>query len=705
MEITKVLKENYLPYAKESILARAIPAIDGLKPVQRRILYDMMKLGATKPDAGYIKSARFVGDTMGKYHPHGDDPIYESLVSMVDTREMMNIPFVAGHGSFSKVYMRESAAAMRYTEAKAAPIVSEMLEGIDKNAVDFVPNYDDSETEPWLLPTKLCNILCNSSEGIAVGKSSSIPGFNLNCVCNTVIGLLDGTIKDEQKFMETIGWPEYSTGALLHADEKQLRRLITTGQGTFMCSGKATLYSDHISIEALPYKVTADDLTDCIHDLCAQGEFKEINDISALTDKNGFSYKISVKRNTDTTNLLKRLYRLTPLRKKFSYNVRVIIDNECVDMSIMQVLDEWIKFRRNTIIRIAQHELSIDKANDELWAAWSKINNRISDIIANIPGKTEAEAVQYLMDDFGMTEEQARYIGGMKLFAITKDNVEKFEKKRKELEDKIAANELLVSSTDDQNARIIEEQQAIIKKYGKERVCKLTQMIDEKAEFKETIREVSSDNVLIVVNMDGKVKRITSQNDIYNYELPEGMEEYGRWIAPNDGQLLLFTFGGEVRKININDIDASRGVFKEDITRFTDIDIKDICYIDAARDYTGYFNIFYHNGKAKRLYYSKIAGKRNKYISLYEPFVNGGATICKTNEGFVVTALGKASYFDISLLDMVSGRTAVRITRVTGSKDYVKRVIDIKAVPDLAGVDLDKYCKGYTVRIGEDVLE
>ena len=705
MEITQLLKENYLPYAKESILARAIPAIDGFKPVQRRILYDMVKLGAARPDSKYVKSARFVGDTMGKYHPHGDDPIYESLVSMTDERELMNVPFVDGHGNFSKVYMREGPAAMRYTEAKAAPIVAEIIEGIDKNAVDFVGNYDDTEKEPWLLPTKFCNLLCNSSEGIAVGKSSSIPGFALDGVCNTVIGVLDGTIKDEQKFMETIGWPEYSTGALLHADEKQLLRLITTGQGTFMCSGKAVCYSDHIDIEALPYKVTADDLIDSIHELCGQGEFKEISDIKALTDKDGFGFKIIVKRNTDTVNLLKRLYRLTPLRKKFSYNTRVISDNECVDMSIMQVIDEWIKFRRNTIVRMTEYELSSDKANDELWEAWAKISNRISEILTNLPGKTEAEAIEYFMTDFGMTEEQAKYIGGMKLFAITSDNVEKFEKKRSELKAKIAAEELLINSTEVQNARIIEEQRNIIKKYGKERVCKLTQMVDEKAEFKETVQEVSSDNVLIVVNMDGKVKRLTSQNDLLNYQLPDGMEEYGRWIAPNNGQLLLFTFNGEVRKVNINDIDASRGAFKEDITRYTDIEIKDICYIDAARDYKGYINIFYHNGKAKRVYYSKIAGKRTKYISLYEPFENGGATVCKINEGFVVTALGKASYFDISLLDCVSGRTAVRITRVTGGKDYVKRVVDIKSVPDLSSIELDKYCKGYTVRIGDDVLE
>ena len=280
MEISKLLLSNYLPYGKYTIVSRAIPGLDGLKPVQRRILYSMHNNGLGKPDANTTKSVKIVGDVMGKYHPHGDSSIYGALVGMSTGYEGFNIPYIRGKGSFGKVYSRDlQCAAPRYTEAKLTPICAEFFDGIKEDAVDIVDNFDGTEKEPVILPVKFPSILVNASAGVAVGISSNIPSFSLTNVCKATHGVLTGSITAAAGLANVLGAPEFTTGGFLHADARSLEKLCETGKGTFTISGRVEVYSNQIVITEIPYCTTAEDIMDAIDEHMKDDTLKGVKNI------------------------------------------------------------------------------------------------------------------------------------------------------------------------------------------------------------------------------------------------------------------------------------------------------------------------------------------------------------------------------------------------------------------------------------------
>ena len=264
MEVSAVLMRNYLPYAKGTIIDRAIPSIDGLKPSQRKILYTMYEMHLLRGNRS--KSTNIVGTTM-RLHPHGDATIYDTMVRMAVGNETLNVPYIDSKGNFGKVYSKDLAyAASRYTEAKLADICNEVFDSIDEDAVDFVNNYDDTRQEPTLLPVKFPTIMCNPSNGIAVGMGSNIAPFGLKNVCSTVIGVLDGSIKDDTDFVNTLGIPQFTTGGTIHTTRSEMIDFVKTGRASFTVSGTVTLYSDKIVITEVPYRVYSESIVTAVEE-------------------------------------------------------------------------------------------------------------------------------------------------------------------------------------------------------------------------------------------------------------------------------------------------------------------------------------------------------------------------------------------------------------------------------------------------------
>lgn len=701
MDITKVLMTNYLPYAKGTIIGRAIPSIDGLKPAQRRILYTMYKMGLLK--GGKLKSSNIVGQTM-KIHPHGDMAIYETMVRMATGHEALNCPYVDSKGNFGKFYSEDLAfAAPRYTEAKLTDICAELFEGIDENAVDFIQNFDNTTTEPTLLPVKFPNILVNPSSGIAVGTSTDIPSFALTNVCDATIGIINGTIKDYAGLMKVLGTPEFTTGGHVHADEDALNTLGKTGAGSFIVSGTVTTYPDKIEIFEIPYDTKIEKIIKAIEECVKDGSLKEVSNISDEVDINGLKVVIELKRGANSRLVLQKLCALTPLRMKMSFRTRVIIEDKLEELGLYQLLEKWIEFRLASITRIYKYRLEKLNKQVHLLEAWEKIKLDIKDVARLIADRNETNARDELMKFYNLDELQADYILDMRIRMFTQDNLAKklneLDKNRQEVKNITD----IVNSDSAKKSIIVNELTEIKNKYGTKKKTGHAPMIEEQENVKEEV-VIDDVKVNVVMTKSGYIKRLVTLRDISNFELPDDEQEEKRWFLKNDGYILVFTYSGEVHKILIDSIDASRGGLQDEVYKLCRLQSKDeIMFVDATEDFSEYFNLVFPNGRGTRVNYSRAAGKRNKYVSLYEPCEKGRCWITKADKFFMITARRKAAYADISLLGKIGNRTAFKVARVN-SGDMIYGLQPIENVPDIKSIDLSRYSKGYTINIGNDKL-
>ena len=359
--ITDTLETNYMPYAMSVILSRAIPEIDGFKPSHRKLLYTMYKMGLI--NGARTKSANIVGQTM-KLNPHGDAAIYDTMVRLSRGYEALLHPFVDSKGNFGKAYSRDMQwAAPRYTEAKLAPICTELFAEIDKDTVDFVDNYDNTMKEPSLLPVRFPSILANPTTGIAVGMASSICPFNLRELCETTIAL----IKDpEADISETLKAPDFAGGGLLLYDRDVIDTIYKTGRGGFKIRAKYNYDRDGkcIDITEIPPTTTAEAIIDKVIEKFKSGSLREISDIRDETDKSGLKITIDLKKGTDPDKLMQKLYKATPLEDTFSCNFNVLIAGAPRVMGVGEILNEWIAFRTECVKRRVYFDLS--KAKDKL---------------------------------------------------------------------------------------------------------------------------------------------------------------------------------------------------------------------------------------------------------------------------------------------------------------------------------------------------
>lgn len=701
VNIDEVLLSNYMPYAKGTIIARAIPAIDGLKPSNRRILYTMYNMNLINGDMK--KSSRIAGQTM-TYHPHGDASIYDTLVRMTQSNESLNVPYILGKGNFGKVWSKNTVpAAARYTEAKLAPICNELFDGLNENAVDMVDNFDNTEKEPVVLPVKFPSILVNTSNGIAVGYSSSIAPFGLKETCNATIGMLDGTIEDENGLLDVIGAPEFTTGGKIHAEQSELLKLMKYGRGTFIVSGKVELYKDRIIIKEIPYKTTVESIVDDIKQYM-KTDLKEVSSAKDLSDIKGLNIQIMLKRGSNPLEVYKKINRLTKLRTQITFSNTVIIDGRCRTLGVYDILKEWIKFRINTIKRIYEYRVVKKSEQVHILETWEKIQLDLKGVTDIITQNTEEKAVQLLMLNYNLDEQQCNYLLDMKVRSLTQNRLDAKLKELSKARDDLKSYKDIVADDTLKKEVIISELKDIIKKYGTDRKCSianaLPKNIDEiEDNERESNKKVDDSIVTIVVTRKGNVKRLITLKDLSNYESNPNDPTRFYFTARNNEKLLVFTYSGVCYKIPISDIDCSKGYPKEHIFSLVDkVDDSEILTVKPSGDYSDSFNIIYNDGKGVKLHLSRVSGNRSKYISLYDASIPGRMWTTNEDKFFIITKKKKAAFMDTTFTFSTSGRKAFKVARVDDN-DYIYGIQPMSRVPDFEDIDLDIYRKGYTVKI------
>lgn len=554
--ITETIETNYMPYVMSVIISRAIPEIDGFKPSHRKLLYTMYKMGLLSGPR--TKSANVVGQTM-RLNPHGDASIYETMVRLTRGNEALLHPFVDSKGSFGKQYSRDMAyAASRYTEVRLDKICNEIFTGIDKNAVDMVPNYDNTTTEPTLLPTTFPNILVSPNMGIAVGMASNICSFNLAEVCDGTIALLKNPNLSVDKILDLIKAPDFSGGGMLIYDRAQMRSIYETGRGSVRLRARYSYDKDNncIDILQIPYSTSIEAIIKKIVDLIKEGKLKEVTDVRDEIDLNGFKLTLDLRRGTDPEAVMAKLYKLTPLQDEFACNFNVLIDASPKQLGIIGILQEWIRFRLGCVGRELRFELQKKKDRLHLLKALSKILLDIDKAIRIIrETEKESEVVPRLMEGFAIDQIQAEYVAEIKLRHLNHEYLINRVHEIESLQAEIADIEEMLADEIKMKALISTQLAEVKKKYGKPRK---TQLI-----YADTIEEptildtVENYACRVVLTRDGYFKKITHQSLRGNDEqrLKDGDEILWSEDCENKDEFLVFTDQRRVYKGKLADID------------------------------------------------------------------------------------------------------------------------------------------------------
>ena len=554
--ITDVIETNYMPYTMSVIISRAIPDIDGFKPAHRKLLYTMYKMGLLTGQR--TKSANIVGQTM-KLNPHGDAAIYETMVRLTRGNEALLHPFVDSKGSFGKQYSRDMAyAASRYTEAKLDPFCAEIFRGVDKDAVDMVPNYDNTTTEPVLLPTSFPNILVSPNMGIAVGMASSICSFNLGEVCDATIALLRHPNTTVDTLMDIIKAPDFPGGAYIIYNREAMRRVFETGRGPLRMRARYSYDKDAncIDVTQIPYSTSIEAIIAKITDAMKSGKIKDITDVRDEIDLSGFKLTIDLRRGTDPDKLMTKLYKLTPLEDSFDCNFNVLIDGAPRQLGVADILREWIRFRMGCLRRELSFDLGKKKDKLHLLRGLGLILLDIDRAIAIIRQTAkESDVVPNLMQAFHLDEIQAEYIAEIKLRHLNREyimerltEIENLQKEIKDLEE-IIGDDLKVK------AEIAKQLAEIKKKYAKPRKTQL--ISDDEIEVATADDFVENYNAKLILTHDGYFKKITlvSLRGSDEQKLKEGDRITHTIDCDNTAEVLFVTDRCQMYKARVRDFD------------------------------------------------------------------------------------------------------------------------------------------------------
>ncbi|MEE9202608.1 MAG: DNA gyrase subunit A [Dehalococcoidia bacterium] len=444
IRIEEELRHSYMDYAMSVIVSRALPDVrDGLKPVQRRILYAMEQLGV-RPNTAHKKSARIVGEVMGKFHPHGDAPVYDAMVRLAQDFSL-RYPLVDGQGNFGSID-NDPPAAMRYTEARLASIAMEMLADIDKETVDFQPNFDDSLSEPRVLPSIIPNLLANGSSGIAVGMATNIPPHNLGELCDALIHLIDNPDTTLEELGEIVKGPDFPTGGIILGQEG-IRQAQATGRGRLIVQGKAEVDGRQIIISEVPYFTNKAALAERIALLIRGKRLEGASEVRDESDRQGLRVVVELRREGTGQRILNTLYRLTPLRTSYAINMLALADGQPRVLTIKEALQHHIDFRHQVITRRSQYELRQAQERAHLVEGLIKAIRNLDEVISLIRNSASAEAARTeLMDHFSLSQLQAQAILDMPLRRLAALETQKIEDEYAELLRTIAYLEDLLAN-------------------------------------------------------------------------------------------------------------------------------------------------------------------------------------------------------------------------------------------------------------------
>lgn len=672
--ITDTLTENYMPYAMSVIVSRALPEIDGFKPSHRKLLYTMYKMGLLT--GARTKSANIVGQTM-KLNPHGDMAIYETMVRLARGNEALLHPYVDSKGNFGKAYSRDmSFAASRYTEAKLDPICAEIFADIDRDIVDFVPNYDNSMTEPVLLPTRFPAVLVNNNVGIAVSMASNICSFNLSEVCETAAALMKNP---EHDIVSTLKGPDFPGGGFILQDENELRRIYATGRGSVKVRSKY-IYdkaANCIEVTEIPPTTTIEAIIDKIVEQVKLGKLKEISDVRDESDLSGLKITIDLKRGQDSEAVMKKLFRITPLQDVFSCNFNILVGGMPKVMGVAEILEQWTDFRITCVKRKTKFELARKKEKLHLLTGLKKILLDIDKAIKIIrETEDDAEVVPNLMIGFGIDETQAEYVADIKLRNINKGYILKRIEEIDSLKEEIADMEDILSSERRVKQIIISELGDIAKKYGKPR--KTMFIYGTEDEVNEAEEEIPDYPVNLFFTREGYFKKITPQSLRMSGEqkLKENDEIIETYDGSNRAELLFFTDKYQVYKARACDFeDGKASVMGDYLPVKLELDPDErIIKMIAAEDYSGTLVMFFENGKCAKVPMASFETKtrRKKLANAYNdgsPLVS--MTLIDGDCEFMLSSdAGKVMIFNTVLILPKAARDTqgVQVMRLTRAK-------------------------------------
>lgn len=671
--ITTTLEQNYMPYAMSVIVSRAIPEIDGLKPSHRKLLYTMYQMGLLRGDR--TKSTNVVGQTM-KLNPHGDAAIYETLVRLTEGNGALLTPLVDSKGNFGKQYSRDMAyAASRYTEVKLAPICAEIFADIDKNTVDFTDNYDGSMKEPLLLPTTFPNILANPNLGIAVGMASAICSFNLAELCEATAAFIKDPSAD---LCELLPAPDFSTGAQLIYNRRELEQIYRTGRGSIKLRAKYRYDTKNncIEIYEIPYTTNIETIIDKIIALVKSGKIKEITDIRDETDLNGLKIAIDVKRSTNVELLMHKLYSLTPLSDSFSCNFNVLIHGHPMTLGIDGILHHWTAFRMDAIRRQTAFDIQKKTEKQHLLEGLAKILLDIDKAISIIRNtELESMVVPNLMTGFDIDEVQAEYIAEIRLRNINKEYILKRTAELDELKKEIEElKQILGSDTKIKNI-ICRQLKAISKKYGQPRKTEIVQEEEIPALDKDDFIEDYSIRLFLTEQNYFKKISLVSLRSAGEQKLKEDDSMLLELESTNRADLLFFSNQCNVYKLKANDAaDTKASALGEYLPNLLGMEQEEkILYMTATTDYSGFMVFFFENGKGVKVSLSSYATKTNrkKLVNAYSsrsPLVYM-EKLEKDKDYLLMRNNDKATVLNTELLPAAASKSAAGVQLYTLKKN------------------------------------
>ncbi len=692
-KIVDTLEKNYMPYAMSVIVSRAIPEIDGLKPSHRKLLYTMYKMGLLT--GAKTKSANVVGQTM-KLNPHGDMSIYETMVRMTRGNDALLHAYVDSKGNFGKHYSRDMHfAAPRYTEVKLDKICEELFRDLDKDAVDFVDNYDGTLKEPTLLPITFPNVLVSANQGIAVGMASNICSFNLKEVCEATVQFINNEDVDISEYLKA---PDFSTGGQLIYKEKDIREIFNSGRGSFKVRGRYRFDKENNCIEVyeIPYTTTSEAIIDSVIELVKSNKIRDIVDVRDETDLDGLKVTFDLRKNTDPDALMNKLYKLTPLEDSFGCNFNILINGRPKVLGVKGVLTHWVEFRVDCIKRQTLYDINKKSDKLHLLLGLKKILLDIDKAIRLIR-ETEEDAmvIPNLMEGFEVDQLQAEFIAEIKLRNLNKEyilnrvsEIEKLQKEIAELKD-IYGNDKKIKKI------IVKQLGEVSKKYGQPR---RTEILHEEHVEEITIEHFIEDyNLKLFLTEHNYLKKIplTSLRTSPEHKLKDDDFIIQEIETHNKADLLLFSNKQVVYKIRIYEIeDCKASSLGEYLANLLGLDEdEEIIHIVTTDDYKGYMIFAFENGKIAKIDLNSYATKTNrkKLANAYSALSKIIYTqhILEDEELVAFSSLNKVLIFNTSNINPKSTRDSQGVQVLKEKKGSV--MTSIKRLPEVTFKDLDYY--------------
>ena len=619
-EYSELMQKSYIDYAMSVIIARALPDVrDGLKPVQRRTLYDMYELGI-RYDKPYRKSARIVGDTMGKYHPHGDSSIYDALVVMAQDFKK-GLPLVDGHGNFGSIE-GDGAAAMRYTEARLQKVTQEAyLADLDKNVVDFMPNFDETEKEPVVLPVKVPNLLVNGAEGIAVGMATSIPPHNFGEVIDGVIAYMKNPDITTAEMMQYIPGPDFPTGGII-ANKDDLPAIYESGVGKIKIRGKIEIEKgkggkDRMVITEIPYTMIGANIGKFLNDVYGLVESKATSDITDITNqssKEGIRIVLELKKGADIEALENLLYKKTKLEDTFGVNMLAVADGRPETMGVVPIIRHHVKFQYEIATRKYQTLLAKEQDKKEIQEGLIRACNVIDLIIEILRGSRSIKEAKACLTDgntdhitfknpsskimaqqLNFTDRQAQAILEMRLYKLIGLEIEALMKEHDETLENIAKYEDILEHRSSMAKVIIKELTAFKKAYGKERKT----VIDNLKEAVVAAKKIEEQDVVFLMDRFGYAKIVDTS--VYERNKEAANAEYRHiFTCKNTDKICIFTDKGQMHLLKV--LDLPYGKFRD---KGTPID--NLCNYDSREENVVYLAGLEHVSSHRMLFGTKYA--------------------------------------------------------------------------------------------------